>query len=168
MDSIEKLKRASHIARMLVFGVLIFTLAVAFYGYTTEGVWWVSFGDEQLNRLWQQYPQDQLALMLTLAPSVITIFAGIFWLQRLLLELSRGLFYSIKSMICLKWLAWLSLFAVIYQMIWPLLPSMLLNDLQSVDVRIRPLTIMAVLCLPVLVHLFSAAKELVQENNEIV
>jgi hypothetical protein len=168
VDSIEKLKKVSNLVRMLVFGVVALTFTLALYGYITQGVWWISIGDEQFNQLWEQYPAAQFALIMITAPSVIALIAGVYWLQRLLFELSQGLFFSQKCMACLRWLAWLSFFGVLYEMLWPMLATMVISELQAVDVNIRPLKLMAVLCLPVLVHLFSAAKELDEENKEII
>lgn len=168
MTSLEKLQQTSHRARMLVFAILALVLAIALYGYLTEEVWWVTLGDGQFNHLWQTFPAARYGLALIIGPFVLVPLIGIYWLQRLLLELSCGLFFSPKCMLCLKWLAWLSLFAVLYNMFWPLLAALQIETLDSIELNIRPLSLLAVLCLPVLVHLLSAARELDQENKEIV
>lgn len=168
MTSLEQLKQTSHWVRMLVFAILATVLAVALFGYITEGVWWVTVGDDQFNQLWQAFPQAHLSLAWVISPVVLIPLVAIYWLQRLLLELSRGMFFSAKSMQCLKWLAWLSLLGALYNMLWPLVASPLIETQHAIDLNIRPLSILAILCLPVLVHLFSAARELDQENKEIV
>ncbi|MFT6899371.1 MAG: hypothetical protein ACJA13_003807 [Paraglaciecola sp.] len=168
MTSLEKLQQTSYRVRMMVFAILAMVLAIALYGYFTEGVWWVTWDDGQINHLWQTFPPARYGLALIIAPFVLVPLTGIYWLQRLLLELSRGLFFSPKSMLCLKWLAWLSLFRALYNMFWPILASALIETQDSIELNIRPLSLLAVLCLPVLVHLFSGARELDQENKEIV
>ena len=168
MQSVEKLKVISHRVRMLVFTVLAMTIGVLVYGYLTQGEWWITFGDQQLNQLWHEHAQWRLSLLLLISPLLISLIAGFYWLQRFLLELSRGLFFSVTSMLCIKWLAWLALFSTFYSMIWPLFASLLIDYNLPIHINIRPLTLMAVLCLPVIVHLLSAARELDQENKEIV
>lgn len=168
MTSLEKLKQTSYRVRMMVFAILAIVLAIAMYGYFTEGIWWVTLGDGHFDGLWETFPQARYGLALIIVPFVLIPLTGIYWLQRLLLELSRGLFVSRKCMLCLKWLAWLSLFGALYNMFWPLLASSLIETQYNIELNIRPLSLLAILCLPVLVHLFSAARELDQENKEIV
>lgn len=168
MTSLEMLKQTSHRVRMLVFAILAIILAIALYGYVTEGAWWVTLADGQFHGLWETFPQARYGLALIIAPFVLLPLMGIYWLQRLLLELSRGLFFSPKCMLCLKWLAWLSLFGALYNMFWPLLASVLIATQHAIELNIRPLSLIAILCLPVLVHLLSAARELDQENKEII
>jgi H+/Cl- antiporter ClcA len=168
MSSLDKLKKTSHRVRMMVFAILTTVFVIALYGYITEGVWWVTLGDGQFKQLWETFPEARYGLAMILSPTVLTIMAGIYWLQRLLLELNRGLFFSRKCMQCLKWLAWLSLFSVLHNMFWPLLASSLIGIEDAIELNIRPLSLLAILCLPVLVHLLSAARELDQENKEII
>jgi nitrate reductase NapE component len=168
MSSLEKLKKTSHLVRMIIFSILIVLFVIAFYGYIVKGEWWVTLGDGQFNQLWEVLPDARTLLGIIIGPFILTLLAAIYWLQRLLLELSRGLFFSRKCMHCLKWLAWLSLFSVLYNMLWPLLASALIETQHDIALNIRPLSLLVILCLPVLVHLLSAARELDQENKEII
>ena len=168
MSSLEQLKKTSHLVRMIIFAILITVFVIALYGYITEDVWWVTLGDGQFNQLWEVFPEARYVLAIIIGPFILSLLAAIYWLQRLLLELSRGLFFSRKCMLCLKWLAWLSLFCVLYNMFWPLLASPLIETQHDIELNIRPLSLLAILCLPVLVHLLSAARELDQENKEII
>ncbi|MFQ3198272.1 MAG: hypothetical protein ACI8R9_000076 [Paraglaciecola sp.] len=168
MTSLEKLQQTSYRVRMMVFAILAIVLAIALYGYFTERVWWVTLGDSQFHGLWETFPQARYSLALIITPFILIPLTGIYWLQRLLLELSRGLFFSSKCMLCLKWLAWLSLSGALYSLLWPLLASALIATQHAIELNIRPLSLIAILCLPVLVHLLSAARELDQENKEIV
>jgi hypothetical protein len=168
MSSLEKLKKASHRVRMMVFAILAMVFVIAVYGYVAEGVWWVTLGDGQFNQLWQAFPEARYTLAMIIGPFVLALLAAIYCLQRLLLELSRGLFFSRKCMLCLQWLAWLSLFSVLHNMFWPLLATMLIETQHAIELNIRPLSLLVILFLPVLVHLLSAARELDQENKEII
>jgi hypothetical protein len=168
MTSLDKLKKTSGRVRMMVFAILAMVFVVALYGYTIEGVWWVALGDGQFNRLWSAFPEARVGLAMIISPFVLALLGAIFWLQRLLLELSRGLFFSGKCMLCMKWLAWLSLFSALHNMFWPILASLLIETQDTFELNIRPLSLIVILCLPVLVHLLSAARELDQENKEII
>ena len=53
-------------------------------------------------------------------------------------------------------------------MIMAPLATFLVVHNSSIDISLNPMTFIVVLCLPVLVHLFSAAAELDKENKEIV
>ena len=168
MTPLEKLKRTSKRIRFAVFAVLAASFSLALYGFVIEGQWWVTFSDEQFNQLWQQLPQNRVLLSLLISPLVISLVAGIYWLQRLLLELSRGLFFSMKCMSCMKWLAWIAFFATLYSMLWPVLAMVWLDIESPLRIDIRLISLLAVLSLPVIVHLLSAARELDQENKEII
>lgn len=150
------------------FFVLVMVFAIALFGYIVKGQWWVILGDGQFNRLWEILPGARYLLAIIISPYILTLLAAIYWLQRLLLELSRGLFFSSKCMHCLKWLAWLSLFSVLFSMLWPLLVSLLIETQHDIELNILPLSLLATLCLPIVVHLLSAARELDQENKEII
>lgn len=168
MTSLEKLKKTSYLVRMIIFFILIIVFIIALYGYIAKKEWWVILGDGQFNRLWEILPGAHYSLAIIICPLILTLLAAIYWLQRLLLELSRGLFFSSKCMQCLKWLAWLSLFSVLYNMLWPLLASLLIETQHGIELNIRPISLLATLCLPIVVHLLSAARELDQENKEII
>ena len=93
---------------------------------------------------------------------------GFYFLQRLLLALSRGLFYAKATLRFLKYVSWITVFYVCYKMIVAPVATYLVVSNSSIDISLNPITIIIVLCLPVLVHLFSAAAELDKENKEIV
>jgi hypothetical protein len=168
MTELEKLKQTSTWVRRLVFTIVSLIFVIALYGYSTEGVWWISVGGNQFDVLWESYPDIHLQLILIITPVVLVLISGVYYLQRLLLEMSRGLFFSNKCMHCLKWMAWLSLFGMLYNMFWPFLASIFINMHDTFEVNIRPLSLLTVLCLPVLVHLLSSAQALDKENKEII
>lgn len=168
MNALEKLKHTSFIARVMVFIVLGLIIVTALFGFFTEGRWWISFGDDAFNQMWQTYPDAKNTLSLLILPAVIVLLLATFFLQKLLQQLSLGLFYSNISKSCLKWLAWLCFFGVIYNMLLNPLASILIAPEQDIEISIRPLTLIVVFCLPVLVHLFNAASELDKENKEII
>lgn len=168
MTSLDKLKTTSKRARVGLFIVLAITICIAVYGYLKEGVWWVTIGDGQFQRLWKDYPDSQGALSLIMLPVFIVLVTGIYRLQRVLQLFGEGHFFSTDCMQNLKWLAWLSVSGVAYNMFWPLLATPLLVEGDTLGLNIRPLTLIMLLCLPLLVHLLSAAGDLNRENSEFV
>lgn len=154
--------------RQILFALLVVMFLIAFYGFLTEGIWWVTVGDQQFNQLWNTLPEAHTLLGLLISPMLITLVVGFYWLQRLLLELGRGHFFSAKSMVCLKWLAWLSMFGVAYDMSWPILATLIIESVDSLSIEVSVISLITVLCLPVVVHLYSAAAELDRENKEII
>jgi len=166
MTSLNKLKQASALARVTILSFIVVFLAVASYGYFVEGVWWVSVGGYQFDRLWNAYPDAHMQLSLVIAPIVLILIVGVYFVQRILLEMKRGLFFSKKSMFCLKCVAWLTFLGVIYGTLWPIIAAVYVDE--PLDINLRPLSFIVAACLPVLVHLFSAAQALEQENKEII
>lgn len=168
MQSIENLKRVSHFTRMVLFAVVGIFLSIAFYGFVFQGQWWVTFGGSQFNALWLQYKESQFLLATIFSPLIGCWLLGFYFLQHLLLALSRGLFYGKTTLRHLKYVSWITVFYVGYKMLMTPLATYLVVPNSSIDISLNPMTLIIVLCLPVLVHLFSAAAELDKENKEIV
>ena len=168
MQSIENLKRVSHVTRMTLYAVVGIFLTIAIYGFISQGQWWVTFGDNQFDALWHQYKESHFLLAVVFSPLMSCWLLGFYFLQRLLLALSRGLFYAKATLSFLKYVSWITVFYVCYKMIGPPVATYLVVSNSSIDISLNPITIIIVLCLPVLVHLFSAAAELDKENKEIV
>ncbi|MFZ8198627.1 hypothetical protein [Alteromonas portus] len=168
MQSIESLKRVSHVTRMTLFAVVGIFLTIAIYGFVSQGQWWVTFGGHQFDALWLQYEESQFLLATIFSPLIGSWLLGFYFLQQLLLALSRGLFYAKTTLLHLKYVSWLMVFYVCYKMLMTPLATYLVVPSSSIDISLNPMTIIIVLCLPVLVHIFSAAAELDKENKEIV
>ena len=168
MQSLEQLKSVSQLIRKSVFLILSVFVLILLYGYWTEGRWWLTIGDEQFTELWRTYPDAQMALSFVQLPIIAALIAGLFWFQKLLYRFGKGEFFSDSAMYCLKWLAWLTLFVVVYGMFWPVIVLMAIDDQAGVIIRIRPMTILATAGLPLVIHLLSAARELHQDNSEII
>jgi hypothetical protein len=161
------LKRTSQIVRLLVVGLLVCMLGIASYGFLVHGVLWVSLGDGLFESLWQQHPQDHPSLVLLGLPIALAKCVLLYCLLALLHEFSRGQFFSRQSLNYIHSLAWVTVFSEVYDMVWPILASQVLGA-PSTEINIAPLSLISVLCLPVLAHFFSAARELDQENKEII
>tara|TARA_A200000113_G_scaffold211879_1_gene212913 strand:- start:324 stop:875 length:552 start_codon:yes stop_codon:yes gene_type:complete len=168
MQSIENLKRVSHFTRMMLFVVVGIFLTIAIYGFVSQGQWWVTFGDNQFDALWLQYKESHFLLAAVFSPLMGCWLLGFYFLQRLLLALSSGLFYAKATLRYLKYVSWITVFYVCYSMAMTPLATYLVIPNSSIDISLNPMTLIIVLCLPVLVHLFSAAAELDKENKEIV
>lgn len=168
MQSIENLKRVSYFIRIMLFAVVGIFLSIASYGFISQGQWWITFGGNTFDALWLQYKESQLLLAVIFSPLIGCWLLGFYFLQRLLLELSRGLFYAKATLRYLKYVSWITFFYVCYKMIMAPLATFLVVHNSSIDISLNPMTFIVVLCLPVLVHLFSAAAELDKENKEIV
>jgi hypothetical protein len=168
MSSLDKLKRTGKIARFMVFAIFGAVIFIAIFGFVTEGQSWVSFGDDQFNQLWQIHHDKTSILLLLVAPAALTLLLGAYFLQRLLQQFSLGTFYSDSSVRCLKWLAWLTFFGVLYNMLLSPFALYLLGSDEDIEINIRPLTLIVVFCLPAIVQFFSAAREIALENNEII
>ena len=168
MSSLQKLMRASQQVRWGIYVALLLALLICLYGYIVEGELWLTMGDGQFERLWSQYPNKQPMLALILAPLAFTLLTGLYRLQRSLKFFSQGQFFCTVCINQLKWLAWLSVFGVVYSMLWPLLALPILSEGDSLDININLIIILALLCIPLLVHLMSAAAELERENSEFI
>ncbi|AFT96581.1 hypothetical protein AMBAS45_15590 [Alteromonas macleodii str. 'Balearic Sea AD45'] len=168
MQSIEELKRVSHFTRIMLFAVVGIFLSIAIYGFVLQGQWWVTFGGHQFDALWLQYEESQFLLATIFSPLIGSWLLGFYFLQHLLLALSRGLFYAKTTLRHLKFVSWITVFYVCYKMLMTPLATYLVVPSSSIDISLNPMTIIIVLCLPVLVHIFSAAAELDKENKEIV
>ncbi|MCC2617357.1 hypothetical protein LJ739_13985 [Aestuariibacter halophilus] len=168
MTSLDNLRRISQRIRISLFCVLGLCLAFALYGYAVSGTWWVSIGDGQFDRLWASHPALHTQLALIMVPQLLIVAVGIYRLQRLLQLFAQGHFFAQASMANLKWLAWLAVLGACYGMLWPLLVYPLLDSGDELVIDIAPLTLLMLLCLPVLVHLLSAAGALNRDNNEFV
>lgn len=168
MSSLQNLQKISKQIRWSLFATIFILCGIALFGLVTEGEWWVSIGNEEFELIWQNHPDAKAMLLLTASPLFVALLLGFYCLQRLLLELSHGHFFSSVSMRCLKWLAWLCFFGVLYNMMVGPFRAFLLEPDAAVEVNINFLTLIMLLCLPVVVHLFSAASELDRENKEII
>lgn len=163
----QELRRTSHIVRLLVMGVLVCVIGIASYGFMAHGVWWISLGDGSFESLWHQYPQAHSLLVIVSLPIVLAKLLSLYWLLALLHEFSQGHFFSNSSLKHIHWLAWMTVFSELYGIVWPILASQVLA-VPSTEINIAPLSLISVLCLPVLAHFFSAAHELDKENKEII
>jgi hypothetical protein len=163
----QALQRTSQIVRLLVFGVLVSVIGIASYGLIAHGVWWISLGDGSFETLWHQYPQAHSSLVILGLPIVLAKLLSLYWLFALLREFSQGQFFSDISLKHIHWLAWMTVFSELYGIVWPILASQVLA-VPSTEINIAPLSLISVLCLPVLAHFFSAARELDEENKEII
>lgn len=168
MQSIEDLKRVSHFTRMILFAVVGIFLSIVIYGFLLQGEWWVTFGGQRFDALWLQYKESHFLLATIFSPLIGCWLLGFYFLQHLLLSLSRGLFYAKNTLRHLKYVSWITVFYVGYKMLMTPLATYLVEPNSSIDISLNPMTLIIVLCLPVLVHLFSAAAELDKENKEIV
>lgn len=168
MRSKEQLQHVSQIMRIVLFTIVGITVAIAIYGYSVTGMWWVSLGDKQFQALWQSYPELRTYLTMAIAPVIVTMLTGVYMLQRILKLFSQGLFFSKSAKTSLKALSWLTVFGVVYKMFWPLFIATLLPPGKEVDISIEPFSLIILLFLPVLVHLLTAADELNTENSEFI
>ena len=110
MQSIENLKRVSYFIRIMLFAVVGIFLSIASYGFISQGQWWITFGGNTFDALWLQYKESQLLLALIFSPLIGCWLLGFYFLQRLLLELSRGLFYAKATLRYLKYVSWFTFF----------------------------------------------------------
>jgi hypothetical protein len=163
----QELRRTSQIVRILVMGVLVCVFGIASYGVMAHGVWWISLGDGLFERLWYGFPQDHASLIILILPFALAKLLSLYWLLTLLHEFSQGHFFSNSSLKHIHWLAWMTVFSELYGIVWPILASQVLT-VPSTEISIAPLSLISVLCLPVLAHFFSAAHELDKENKEII
>ncbi len=170
MSNLERIQVISRVLRYLVIAIASGILVAVIIGQLIFGQWWISLGDDNFNVLWENQEVSRVLLAAVMAPLLVIMLMGVYWLQRLLSEFQKGYFFTESNMRCFLWLLWLKVASFVYAILWPLVLSLFLSQEQSADMEIL-LNIgdfFDLLLLVVILHLLKAAQSINRENKEFV
>lgn len=162
--AISKIKLISTIMRTLVW-LTFFLAAVVFCAAFIFGV------DVKVTILDEtQLPSAAIAqLHWLLLPLYMAIFSGLICLEGFFSQLQKDQFFNRSCRNFLFRIAWLNMFATLYNMTLPLLIEMVFTDnTESVDINIAPIRLLGAGLLLVIAWLMTLAVEIDRENKEFV
>jgi hypothetical protein len=170
MGRLERIQRISAIIRYLLVGVAAVIGVAVLIAAFTPGQDWVTVADGSFTEMSTGGASSRIAVITAIAPLVITVVLGLYWLQRLFGEYQAGRFFTDGTMRCYLWLVWLKAFYFVYDIIYP---SILAKTATSVGETDLSLTIDAstfaeLIVLIVIVHLMKAAQQINDENKAFV
>jgi len=168
MSQLERIQRLSGVFRYLLLAAATVIGGAVIFALFTNGQDWVSIGDGRFGELWNSETVSHWALGAVMAPVVITLVLGVYWLQRLFGEYQAGRFFSDGSMRCYVWLVWLKVVSFLYGAIWPLLLEKLSTGTADSTVSIDAGTFIELIVLILIVHLLKEAQRLNDENKGFV
>ena len=170
MSRLGRIQRVSAVFRYLLIVASTAIGGAVIIAMFIPGQGWVSVGDGHFAELWNSEASSRLTLVTVIAPSVITLILGVYWLQRLFGEYQAGRFFTDSSMRCYVWLVWLKAANFLYSAIWPALLVELSTARDTVDtaVSIDAGTLIELVVLILIVHLLKEAQQLNDENKAFV
>lgn len=162
--AIGKIKLISGIMRTLVW--LTFFLAVVVF--CAAFIFGVDVEVTILDKT--QLPSTAMAqIHWLLLPLFVAILLGLICLERFFSLLQKDQFFDQSCRNYLLWLAWLNMFATVYNMSYPLLINLFFaDDTESLDINIAPLRLLGAGLLLVIAWLMTLAAEIDRENKEFV
>lgn len=122
-------------------------------------------------QLWENTEANKTILLGLQLPRLITLFIGLYWLQRLLSYFQLGHFFGSDAMNCYLWLIWLKVIDMILKVFQELATSIYhsqyFDDTRiSIDLDIGNITTILIMFL--IVYLLKAAREIEAENKEFI
>lgn len=168
--SMQKLMKISGFFRVLV---LVATAAVVVYlGYSYLVLDEIRFETNMLFLdLWHHDGASRAVLMAIQAPLLITLFVGIYWLQRLLSHFQQGQFFGNEAMRCYLWLIWLKVLDIVLEIVQHLATGYYHKQFfehTSIELGLEFGNITTLLLMLLIVYLLKAAKEIEAENKEFI
>ena len=170
MNRLDQIQRFSGLLRYLLlalatvlFGAIALTVLMPDQGL-------IKLGDGQLNELHTSGAIGTGLMLALVAPTVLLLGLGVYWLQRLFSEYQQGQFFTDGSMRCYVWLVWLKAASFVYGVIWPLLLAGLspTGATAGVAINIEAGTLVELTVLLLIVHVLRAAQQLHDENKAFV
>tara|TARA_R110000737_G_scaffold335047_1_gene353621 strand:- start:429 stop:944 length:516 start_codon:yes stop_codon:yes gene_type:complete len=169
-SNMQKLTKISGVFRGLVLAGSAAMLFFLVYEY---------FVNDELRRaastyfyeLWDS-PNANRGILLTLQlPRLITLFIGLYWLQRLLGHFQLGKFFGNEAMHCYLWLIWLKVLDIVLKIVQQLGTAIYHNQYFehtriSLDLDVGNITTIMLMLL--IAYLLKAAREIEAENKEFV
>ena len=170
MNRLDRIQRIGGFLRyLLLFLAAVLCGAIALT-VLMPGQTLVTLGDGQLNELRGSGAISTGLMLAIVAPIVLLLGLGIYWLQRLFSEYQQGNFFTDGSMRCYVWLVWLKAAGFVYGITWPLLLAALSPAGAATDVaiNIEAGTLVELTVLLLIVHLLRAAQQLHDENKAFI
>lgn len=168
--NMQKLMKISGLFRVLV---LIATAVVVIYlGYSffVEGE--LRFATSHLFlQAWHDERASQGILLAIQIPLFLTLFIGVYWLQKLLSYYQQGHFFGRESMQCYLWLIWIKVFDFVLEIAQILVTGFYHRSIfkeSSIELPIDFGDFTTILLMLIIVYLLKAAKEIEEENREFV
>lgn len=121
--------------------------------------------------LWDNADANRGILLGLQLPRLITLFVGLYWLQRLLGHFQLGQFFGNEAMHCYLWLIWLKVLDMVLKLTQELGTALYHNQFFehtriSLDLDIGNIT--TILLMLLIVYLLKAAREIEAENKEFI
>lgn len=121
--------------------------------------------------LWGNTDANRSILIGLQLPRLITLFLGLYWLQRLLGDFQLGKFFGNEAIRCYLWLIWLKVIDMILKIFQELGTAIYHNQFFehtriSVDLDVGNIT--TILLMLLIVYLLKAARQIEAENKEFI
>jgi hypothetical protein len=121
--------------------------------------------------LWGNPDANRSILLAIQLPRLITLFAGLYWLQKLLGHFQLGHFFGHDAMKCYIWLVWIKVFDILLKIGQELGTTLYHQQFyehtpMSIDLDIGNIT--NVLMMLLILYLLKAAREIEAENNQFI
>lgn len=170
MGRLERIQRISAIIRYLLVGVAAVIGVAVLIAAFTPGQDWVTVAKGSFTEMSTGGASSRIAVITAIAPLVITVLLGLYWLQRLFGEYQAGRFFTDGSMRCYLWLVWLKAFYFVYGTIYPSILAKTVTGGGETDLSltINASTFVELIVLLVIVHLLKAAQQINDENKAFV
>lgn len=170
MNRLDRIQRISGVVRYLLLLVGLVLAAVLALSLLDPSQELITLGDDRLNELRTSGLIAPGLMLAGVAPAIILLALGIYWLQRLFGEYHQGHFFTDGTMRCYVWLVWLKLAAFISGILIPVVLASLSSAVEStdLDITIDAGTLVELLVLLLIVHLLKAAQQINDENKAFV
>ena len=168
--NIKKLMKISGLFRVLVLIATAVVVIYVGYSYLVEEELRFSISHLFLE-LWNDERANRAVLLAIQTPLFITLFIGVYWLQKLLGYYQQGQFFCRETMTCYLWLIWLKVFDVVLDITQALVTGYYHGSIfehTRIEVPIDFADITTILLMLVIAYLLKAAKEIEEENREFI
>ena len=168
--NMQKLMKLSGLFRVLVLISTAIIVVYLGYSYLVEGEIRFATGHLFLE-LWYDERASKGILLAIQAPLLITLFIGVYWLQKLLSYYQQGQFFGPEAMHCYLWLIWIKVFDFVLDIAQVLVTGYYhraIYQQTSIELPIDFGDITTILLMLIIVYLLKAAKEIEAENREFV
>ncbi|WP_335669714.1 DUF2975 domain-containing protein [Paraglaciecola polaris] len=121
--------------------------------------------------LWLNDSADRSVLLALQFPRLVTLFTGLYWLQRLMGHFQIGEFFGDEAMRCYLWLIWLKVIDMGLKIVQELATAFYHEqffELTRFEVDIDFNNLSTLMMMLLIVYLLKAAREIEAENKEFI
>jgi len=168
---LEGIQRFSGIVRYLLIAATAVIGIAILIAALTPGQDWVSVADGSFSELWaSDSTSGRPTLLVVVAPVLVCVALGAYWLQRLFGEYQAGRFFTDGTMRCYIWLVWLKAFYFVYGTIYPLILATMepASANAELSLTVDAGSLVELLVLITVVHVLKAAQQINDENQAFV